>query len=109
MSTRTCKVGIHGRNHEEWGDLDFQVLRDARIEVVKAMSQTRPQYFERAKRENDRIEIITRLHGDGFGVCICQVKRGSPALFVKGGRQAKSVSAHVYGADRNWHGHTWCA
>ena len=67
MSTRTCKVGIHGRNHEDWGDLDFQVLRDARVEVVKAMSQTRPQYFERAKRENDRIEIITRLHGDGFG------------------------------------------
>ncbi len=68
MSTRTCKVGIHGRNHEEWQELDFQVLRDSGIEVVKAMSQTRPHHFERMKRENPNIEIITRLHGDGFGV-----------------------------------------
>ena len=29
MTTRTCKVGIHGRNHEEWHELDLSVLRDA--------------------------------------------------------------------------------
>ncbi len=68
MSTRTCRVGIHGRNNESWGDLDFQILREARVETVKAMSQTRPQHFERMKRENEDIEIITRLHGEGFGV-----------------------------------------
>lgn len=67
MSIRTCKVGIHGRNHEEWQDLDFQVLREAGVEVIKAMSQTRPHHFERMKRENPNVEIITRLHGDGFG------------------------------------------
>lgn len=68
MSTRTCKVGIHGRNHPEWHDIDFQVLREGKIEVVKAMSQTKPHHFERMKRENPGIEVITRLHGDGFGV-----------------------------------------
>ncbi len=65
MSTRTCKVGVHGRNHAEWHDLDFQVLRDAGLEVVKAMSQTRPHHFERMKRENPNVEIITRLYGSG--------------------------------------------
>lgn len=65
MSTRTCKVGIHGRNHEEWHELDFQVLRDANVEVVKAMSQTRPEYFEKIKGAIPGVEIITRLHGDG--------------------------------------------
>jgi len=68
MSTRTCKVGIHGRNHEEWHDVDFRVLRDAGVEVIKPMSQTRPHHFERMKRELPNVEIITRLHGDGFGV-----------------------------------------
>ena len=68
MTTRTCKVGIHGRNHEDWHDLDFRVLLEAGAEVVKAMSQTRPHHFERIKRENPNVEIITRLHGDGFGV-----------------------------------------
>lgn len=68
MATRTCKIGIHGRNNEEWHDLDFQVLRDAGVEVIKAMSQTRPHHFERMKRELPNVEIITRLHGDGFGV-----------------------------------------
>ncbi len=67
MSTRTCKIGIHGRNHEEWHDIDYQVLRDAGVEVIKPMSQTRPQHFERMKRELPNVEIITRLHGDGFG------------------------------------------
>jgi hypothetical protein len=65
MSTRTCKVGIHGRNHEEWHELDFQVLRDANVEVVKAMSQTRLHHFDRIKRELPNVEIITRLHGAG--------------------------------------------
>ncbi len=69
MTTRTCKVGIHGRNHEEWHDIDYQVLRDAGVEVVKAMSQTRPHHFERMKRELPNVEIITRLWGgDKFGV-----------------------------------------
>lgn len=68
MPTRTCKVGIHGRNHEVWHDLDFQVLRDANVEVVKAMSQTKPEYFDKIKSTVPGVEIITRLHGDGFNV-----------------------------------------
>jgi len=64
MTTRTCKIGIHGRNHEEWGDIDFQVLRDAGVEAIKPMSQTRPHYFERMTRELPNVEIITRLYDD---------------------------------------------
>lgn len=67
MSTRTCKVGVDGRNSPEFHEEDFAVIRDARLEVIKMMSQTKPQHFERIKRENPNIETITRLHGDGFG------------------------------------------
>ncbi len=73
MTTRTCKVGIHGRNNEEWHDIDFQVLRDAGVEVIKAMSQTRPHHFERMRRELPNVEIITRLYTGAFG------KEGHPS------------------------------
>jgi len=55
-------VGVHGRNHEIFHDIDFQVIRDARAEVVKMMSQTGVEAFERIKHENPGIEIITRLY-----------------------------------------------
>lgn len=71
MTTRTCKVGIHGRNNEEWHDIDFQVLRDAGVEVIKPMSHTRPHHFERMRRELPNAEIITRLYDD-------RVKYGHP-------------------------------
>lgn len=73
MTTRTCKVGVHGRNNEEWQDLDFQVLREARVEVIKAMSQTRPHHFERMRRELPNVEIITRLYTGAFN------KEGHPS------------------------------
>lgn len=67
MNTRTCRVGVHGRNHHIFHDIDYQVIRDANLEVVKMMSQTRPEVFERIKRENPGIEIITRLYDDRIG------------------------------------------
>ncbi len=64
MTTRTCRVGVHGRNQEIFHETDYQVIREANVEVVKMMSQTRPEVFERIKRENPGIEIITRLYDD---------------------------------------------
>ena len=68
MSTRTCKVGVHGRNEpHEFREQDFEVIREARIEVVKMLSHTRAEDFERLKRDNPGIEIITRLRDDRIG------------------------------------------
>jgi hypothetical protein len=78
MSTRTCKVGIHGRNHEEFQDQDFEVIREAHIEAIKMMSQTRPGHFERLERENPGIELITRLYTGNFG----EGHHPSPAEFA---------------------------
>jgi len=64
---RTCRVGVHGRNNENFEEKDYQVIRESRIEAVKMMSQTRPQVLERIKKENGDIEIITRLY-DGANV-----------------------------------------
>lgn len=67
MATRTCKVGVHGRNDETFEEGDYQVIREARIEAIKMMSLTRRDVFQRIKGENPDIEIITRLfHGGGF-------------------------------------------
>lgn len=65
--SRTCRVGVHGRNHPDFHDLDFQVLREAKVEAVKMMSQTKPAMFERIKRELPAAELITRLHEDRIG------------------------------------------
>lgn len=62
MANRTCRVGVHGRNHELFDELDFEVIRRAKIEVVKMMSHTRPEVFARLKQDNPDLEIITRLH-----------------------------------------------
>jgi hypothetical protein len=64
MVTRTCHVGVHGRNQERWADLDYQVVREANLEAVKMMSLSVPDVFERLKRENPDLEIITRLYDD---------------------------------------------
>ncbi len=66
MSTRTCKIGIHGRNAPDYEEGDFEVIREARFEVIKMMSETRPEVFDRIRRENPGIEFITRLRGEGF-------------------------------------------
>ncbi len=62
MPSRTCRVGVHGRNHEVFQEADYQVIREANIEVVKMMSQTKPEVFARITRENPQVEIITRLY-----------------------------------------------
>jgi N-acetyl-anhydromuramyl-L-alanine amidase AmpD len=68
MATRTCRVGLHGRNHEFYEEVDYQLIREAHIETLKMMSQTNPDVFERIKRENPDMEFIVRLWDDRMGV-----------------------------------------
>jgi len=62
MAHRTCRVGVHGRNQEDFDERDFEVIRRARLEVVKMMSHTWPEVFARLKQDSPDLEIITRLH-----------------------------------------------
>ncbi|GAB4533229.1 MAG: hypothetical protein Kow0063_14930 [Anaerolineae bacterium] len=68
MATRTCRVGLHGRNHEFYEEVDYQIIREARIETMKMMSQTHPDVFKRIKRDNPDMEFIVRLWDDRMGV-----------------------------------------
>ena len=79
MTTRTCRVGVHGRNHEIFHDIDYQVIREARAEVVKMMSHTRPEVFKKIKDDDPQIEIITRLYDDVFGM-VFESARGTAPL-----------------------------
>ncbi len=68
MAARTCRVGLHGRNHEHFEEVDYQVIREARIETLKTMSQTKPEIYKRVKDENPDMEFIVRLWDDRMGV-----------------------------------------
>jgi hypothetical protein len=68
MAVRTCRVGLHGRNYESFDDVDYRIVREARIETLKMMSQTHPDVFKRLKDENPDIEFIVRLWDDRMGV-----------------------------------------
>ncbi len=62
MNTRTCRVGIHGRNDFTFIESDYALVRRANIETVKMMGQTRPEVYERLRQENSTIEFIVRLY-----------------------------------------------
>jgi hypothetical protein len=68
MADRTCRVGLHGRNYESFEEVDYQIVRQARIETLKMMSQTHSDVFKRLKDENPSIEFIVRLWDDRMGV-----------------------------------------
>ena len=68
MAVRTCRVGLHGRNHEFFEEVDYRIIREARIETMKMMSQTHPEVFERIENENPGVEFIVRLWDDRIGV-----------------------------------------
>jgi hypothetical protein len=63
-TTRTVRIGLHGRNDRFFEELDFQLIREAKIETLKMMSLTDPSVFERIKRENPDIEFIVRLYDE---------------------------------------------
>ncbi len=87
MSTRSCRVGLHGRNNITFAEVDYQAIRAANIETLKMMGQTSPAVFQRIKTENPDIEFITRLYDDRFGVD----KHPTPEEFVA--RQVPIMSA----------------
>jgi hypothetical protein len=62
--SRTCRVGVHGRNDVDFREADYQIIREAKIEAVKMMSQTRVDVFKRLKEIRRDIELITRLYDD---------------------------------------------
>lgn len=61
MATR---IGVCGRNQDDWPEIDFQLIRHMRAGVVKMMSHTRPHVFSRLSQENPDMLIITRLYDD---------------------------------------------
>jgi len=63
-TSRTVRVGLHGRNDADFTELDYQVIREAKIETMKMMSLTKPEVFARIRQENPGIEFIVRLYDD---------------------------------------------
>jgi hypothetical protein len=66
-SSRTVRVGLHGRNDFSFEEADYQLIREANIETLKMMSLTDPAVFARIKQENPDIEFIVRLYDDRIG------------------------------------------
>jgi len=80
-------IGIHGRN-DFWGgqftEQDYQVIREAKIELMKLMEYTRLNVLQRLRAENPSIQFLVRLYEEGQ-------RPNPPAEFVKKhvGPQAK--------------------
>ncbi len=62
--TRTVRIGLNGRNDIGLHELDYQLIREAKIETLKMMSLTEPAVFARIQQENPGIEFIVRLYDD---------------------------------------------
>ena len=65
--SRTCRVGVHGRNDVDFYEADYRLILEANIETLKMMSHTRPDHFRRLKEVKPDLELITRLYDDRFG------------------------------------------
>ncbi|HIQ04590.1 MAG TPA: hypothetical protein EYH31_02730 [Anaerolineae bacterium] len=60
--THHVRVGLHGRNAPIYQELDYKVLREARIETVKMMAYTPVDVYRRIRQEiNPEMEFIVRL------------------------------------------------
>ena len=60
-NTRSVRIGIHGRNAPHYRESDYRMIREARLEALKGMSQTSVDVYQRIKTENPGIEITIRL------------------------------------------------
>lgn len=67
MSTSRARVGLNGRNHAQFAEADYELIRRARIETLKTVSITPPDVYARLRRENPNLEFIVRLHDDRMG------------------------------------------
>ena len=70
--------GIHGRNDTVWQEADFQIVKAARLGAVKLLSLTGPGVFDRLKRDDPDIVLITRLYDSR----IAQDTHPTPAEFA---------------------------
>lgn len=73
------RVGLHGRNDTDFIELDYQITRNAKIETLKMMSQTKVAVFKRLRQENPKLEFIVRLYDDRIGATR---RRPTPAEFA---------------------------
>lgn len=68
MGTRTCRIGIHGRNRPTFEEFDYRLIKEMGAETVKMMTRqdhTEVRVYEKLKNDNPGLEIITRLdHSD---------------------------------------------
>lgn len=78
MAKHRTRVGLHARNSVHFTDFDYALVRQARIETIKMMSQTDISVYKRLRRENPNIEFIVRLYDDRLRYD----SRPSPAAFV---------------------------
>jgi hypothetical protein len=60
-NTRSVRIGIHGRNAPHYRESDYGMIREAKLEALKGMSQTSVDVYHRIKTENPGIEITIRL------------------------------------------------
>lgn len=59
-------VGLHGRNDVHFENKDFEVLHIAKIELLKMMSTTNLDTFQRIRNERPETKFIVRLYDDRF-------------------------------------------
>ncbi len=62
-----CRVGVHARNAPLFEEVDYEVLRIAKIETLKMMSLNRDEVFRRAREINPKMEFIVRLYDERIG------------------------------------------
>ncbi|MGD8737090.1 MAG: hypothetical protein PVJ85_10085, partial [Anaerolineae bacterium] len=78
MAKHRTRVGLHGRNSVHFTELDYELVRRARIETLKMLSLTDVSVYERLRRDNPEIEFIVRLYDDRLHYD----SRPSPTAFV---------------------------
>ncbi|MFC2023325.1 hypothetical protein ACFLT5_01155, partial [Chloroflexota bacterium] len=61
MPKHRSRVGLNARNHERFTENDYRLVRRARIETLKMMSQTEAGVYRRLRQENPKIQFIVRL------------------------------------------------
>ncbi len=78
MAKHRTRVGLHARNDVFFTEHDYALIRQARIETLKTMSQTDVSVYQRLRRENPDLEFIVRLYDPDLNGS----QRPGPAQFV---------------------------
>ncbi len=62
-------VGLHARNDPgTFSDVDFEVLRIAKIELLKTMTLNNDETYIRARQVNPEMQFIVRIYDEGISV-----------------------------------------